>query len=271
MTHRIARYVLLVIAVAGCESPTAVLTPLADTIETFRYASTIDPIPDLFARCRSAREGLPVVILMHGLGGDASSAFPPAVYEQLSRQAVTVCALGMRGRDGASGNLDINGREIHDIIDGLAVIRQRYRTQAPAAIVGFSGGGSNALATAARYPAAFRVTVSYFGISDFGAWYQTAHPVYRDFMETWIGGTPAELPDAYRQRDFLPGLSAFRGYLFAFHDVEDATVPPWHSERLRSLARTTVAVSRPTDAVRFHHGHPTDSIPGQAAWLARLR
>ena len=100
------------------------------------------------------RTALPIVVLMHGWS-DAASNFSQAAIERIANYGFFVVVPGMRSKDGASGTQDASAREIYDIYDAVVQARAHYPTitsSDKAAIVGYSGGGGNALAAACKFP-----------------------------------------------------------------------------------------------------------------------
>jgi pimeloyl-ACP methyl ester carboxylesterase len=245
--------------------------------EDFAYPSSIDPaINNLFARVGyyPQQNDLPVVLLMHGYNQSVSD-FQPSVFSRLAAQGLFVCAVSMRGRDGAYGAPDSDGREIYDIYDALQAIRKRYAGLVSpdyAAVVGYSGGGANALACATKFPDAFTDIVSHFGISDFGhaaetSWWRQA-PDYQNLMRLWIGGSPSEVPDRYMARYAVDGVLNYTGgFLYLFHDRGDTTVPVIQSIAVANSKRDAGQMNflenytSITDPIRWKHSLPDETAP----------
>lgn len=239
----------------------------------FRYASNIDPVASLYAKYAYQESGrdLPVVLLMHGYTS-GTEHFSDLTMERLSRRGLFVCAVGMRGRDGATGKPDSSAREIHDIYDALMHVRQHFKGIASpdrAAVVGYSGGGGNALACACKFPDSFTDIVSHFGISDYGydpitGWYQNV-AMYHDAAAKAIGGSPEEVPCSYFARNHAIAISNYRGgHIYFFHDTDDPEVPLFQSQNAGAMLRSaglmnfTEYYTTDGDAVRWLHGHPDE-------------
>lgn len=200
-------------------------------------------LTDLYARTCYPKGGtdLPVVVLMHGFSGDAAT-FSVGSLEWIARKGLFVVAPGMRGRDGASGSADASGRELLDVVAALDQVRTDFAGTVSAdvaAIVGYSGGGGNALMLACRYPDLWAAVVSHFGMSDYGSdgttgWYAESGAFYQGQLETQVGGTPAAVPNAYAARYAEDAIADVYtgGHLHLFHDDGDTVVDIGHSQRV---------------------------------------
>jgi len=107
---------------------------------------------------------------MHGWSDDAL-VFGDDMLSRFADYGLFVAAIGLRGRNSADGARDASGREIYDIIDAITYIRTNYASivdSEKVCIVGYSGGGGNALAAACKFPDMFNVVVDFFGMSDYG-------------------------------------------------------------------------------------------------------
>lgn len=230
---------------------------------------------------------LPIVIIMHGYRENAAD-FVDVTLSRMATRGLFVAAVSMRGRDGYSGTRDDSAREIHDIHDALQHIRATkvgIVHQTWAAIVGYSGGGGNALAAACKFPDAWAMVVSHFGMSDYGydttdGWHQNnGDPsTFQPILESSIGGTPAAVPNAYRARNAVEAIINYSGgHLYLYHDDADTSVPIVHSARigaaLLAASRTnyTENYTDSGDATRWLHALPNGSAPiinTEAIWAA---
>ena len=258
----------------------------------FRYPSSIDTnIKNLYGKFKCQPiASQPIVILLHGWGGDAFQILDTEL-ERIASYGFFAIALGLRGRNGSSGSRDASGKEIYDIYDVLKFLRttpfyKQYVSQDKSAVVGYSGGGGNALACAAKFPDAFHVIVDYFGISDYGhdpvnSWYyQATQPSFPREVAQSVGGTPDALPDAYLARDITQSITNYNGTLYMFHDTADVLVPYIHSNRVKTAfvsAKKTNCyynLSNPKSAIRWSHGYPytnKDLIKSEPAWSNRIK
>ena len=94
-------------------------------------------------------------------------------------------------------------------------------------IVGYSGGGGNALSFASKFPYEAAGVVDCFGIADYESWYNSwASAAQQDSLDAWIGGSPAAYPYRYTARKSTTAIAEnFPGFLWAFHDTLDSSVP----------------------------------------------
>lgn len=218
------------------------------------------------------RTNLPIVCVMHGFGGSAYST--SAILERMARYNAFVISPGMRGRNAASGSQDASGREIYDIRDAIEYVKTTYSgivNPDQVCVVGYSGGGGNALAFACKFPDYAQYIVSFFGISDYGydatyGWYPNSSAT----LEAWIGGTPAAVPNAYRARNAVEAIGNFTGgHLWLFHDSGDASVPIHHSTRITDtmdaagLTNYTENYTGVGDNPRWTHGNPAVGDAGE--------
>lgn len=245
------------------------------SIGSFTYQSSIDNIDDLYARY-AYPEGaidLPVVVLMHGFNHNAS-VFSEDTLARMAGYGLFIIVPGMRGRDGAGGEPDCSAREVYDIVDAVSYARERYPgivSPDRAAVVGYSGGGGDALACAVKFPDTFTDVIDHFGISDYGlddmyGWYDQ-NTAYRGVMESRIGGTPETVPDAYYARAHLYGLPNYEGYIYFFHDRADRSVPVDQTLRCMALLGAhgsdnfTADITGPGSGTRWLHAMPEYGEP----------
>ena len=122
---------------------------------------------------------LPIVVVMHGFS-QAVSDFDTPAFKRFARYGAFCAFVEMRGRGASDGTPDVSAREIYDIVDAVTYITTTYADIVDADninLVGYSGGGGNAYAVAAKFPDLFSTVTAFFGISDYGhdvtdGWYQ---------------------------------------------------------------------------------------------------
>lgn len=251
------------------------------TESTAAYDSSIDSsiVNNQYAYCydngiAAANPSLlPVLVVMHGYA-DSTGSIAQATQRRLASYGFLVCVMGKRF-------LDASGREIHDILDGLADLRATLPLVAHptlASIMGYSGGGGNVLACAHKCPDTFTTFVSYFGISDYGydtedGWWFTREgirilPGGKGVSE--VVGDRAEVIDPFRARDAVGSIAqtlAHGGFLYMFHDASDTDVTVANSDRVRDaleaagLSNFAYARSTSSDVLRWEHGYP-EAEPG---------
>lgn len=239
---------------------------------SYTYSSTIDPIANLYAHYAydSTKANLPVVVLMHGWIQDAST-MTKWIMNDMASYGFFVVAVGMRGRNGASGSADASARELHDIIDAIEYVKANFGAFVDPAninVSGYSGGGGNVFGLASKFPDYFRVYASHFGISDYGydaatSWY-ALNVNRRAEIESFVGFSPSANLPAYQSRahQFGVGKNLQGGYLFMFHDSDDNNVQPGQSasvkNQLDTNARTnyTYNLTNAASSPRWLHDSP---------------
>lgn len=209
---------------------------------------------------------LPLLILMHGFRG-AAADFQDVTLHRFATsygKGVFVAAVSMRGRDGSPGQPDAGGEEIEDIATAVEALLQACPQRLSAGnvhIVGYSGGGGNAMSAAARYPKMFQTATSFFGISDYAQWYRQANADQRKYLWQWTGSD-----QAMEARDVCARLAQYPGELRLYHDRADQNVPVWHSERaLACRPESYASFSEEGDAVRWIHENPNGDPPVRQA------
>jgi pimeloyl-ACP methyl ester carboxylesterase len=217
----------------------------------------------------------PILVFMHTLDTSASD-FTRSIRERFAEYGVFALFVEMRGRGGSGGTPDASGLEIQDIVEAVEYVKHFYPHHIDPSqlhIAGYSGGGGNALAAAARFPDYFNSVTSFFGISDYGhdpetGWYQSsADEIQRAFLEAWIGGSPDTVPDRYHARYSLGALTNYQGRLWMFHDRGDTNVPAAQSLLVTEvlsradLSNVTLNLTSNGDRVRWLHEYPHDGSP----------
>lgn len=247
------------------------------------------PITNLFATYAYPSSGSdwPIAVLMHSFSNGAAADFPAATLARIARYGLFAVAVGMRGRDSASGSQDASGREIYDIYDVLAHVRSNFPLASSdhAGIIGYSGGGGNAMAAACKCPDSWSVVVSHFGMSDYGrdptdGWYNQAGGPDAT-LDSWIGGSPVTVPDNYWSRDavYAIGANYSGGHFYLFHDRQDTSVEVNQSENaaadMLAAGRTnyTESYTNTGDSPRWLHSMPNGAaqvIQTELIWAAAL-
>lgn len=142
----------------------------------------------------------------------------------------------MRGRAFSDGSPDCNGWELYDIIDAVNYARKHYREYIlDEEVVYFeagSGGGGNAYALLGKFPDFFAAATVFYGISDYGMWYENDKiGEFRDEMDIWIGANPEENLMAYQSRSGLYTIENLYTPVFIAHGENDIRVPVEHARR----------------------------------------
>lgn len=248
----------------------------------FTYASSIDPINNLHGQVfyDSSSASMPLVVYAHPYSDNGAGLEDPC-WDQNSTNMVTawasngwiVAQFSLRGRHGSGGTNDDSARELYDIWDGIHYV-QTNSTYASkwnhyTTLVGFSGGGGNALGFACKFPDTIGMYVDYFGMSDYGydstfGWYQESGP--HPSLQANIGGTPVAVPNAYWSRDALNAIATnlLGGFLYIYQNDSDSTVFPDQSSRVN-----TAFSSAGNNRILYTHSATLyqHQIPSSPPWL----
>lgn len=240
--------------------------------DSFRYRSSIDSISNLYAGIsyNDNRDKKPICVLMHGWNGSAADYYPSKTNE-FAEYGFFSIAVGMRGRDGASGLPDANARELYDIIDAVEYVKANYPDEVdPDNIVlaGYSGGGGNSFGLAAKFPDYINVHAAHFGISDAGydnqeSWMVT-HPNRVSSLEERVGLSREEGRERYYSRAHQYGIAKNykNGFIFIYHDRGDSVVKWTQSQMVademekESLSNFSIDITESTDNPRWRHQQP---------------
>lgn len=234
--------------------------------ETFHYVSSVDGTGPLYADVAYRADGRPkpVVVVMHGYSGSRQAV--ALDLEELAMQGVFAVAPDLRGQGDSAGKWDSGGLEIHDLVDAILEGVRRYPPEVDAAnlnVVGYSGGGGNAIAAAVRFPDLFHVAVSFFGITDYAFWYRSrGRPDCNERMVAALGGPPEALPEVYaaRNANLAVGNNGWTRLHF-FWDESETMCPPAMVEaflkgyRAHGFNRAATHLSREGDDKRWIHNY----------------
>lgn len=239
--------------------------------ETLVYVSSVDKTPELKAALAYVPDGKPkpLVVVMHGLC--CSHLDVVEDIRIMAPQGLFGVAPSMRGESGAGGKHDCGGLEIHDILDAILEAIRKHPAEIDARninLIGFSGGGGNAFSAVTRFPDLFHLVCPFFGISDYGLWYQlhgnNENDVFNKIMIRSIGGTPQQLPHHYAARNscLAAGNSPGTQIHIFWDELEAVCFPVMNQKFLEAyqaagLKNATAHISKPGDALRFPHGYRT--------------
>jgi len=142
----------------------------------------------------------------------------------------------MRGRAFSQGTPDCNGLELYDVIDAVNYAKRYYKEYIlNEEIVYFeagSGGGGNACAILGKFPDFFTAVTVFYGISDYGMWYENdIVGEFRDEMDVWIGCRPKGNIMAYQSRSGLFTIENLCTPVFIAHGETDVRVPVDYARR----------------------------------------
>lgn len=237
------------------------------------YASTLDSINDLVYNYYydDGFSNQTLLVMMHPWSG---GNYTNATKQRWADLGCFVIEPGMRGFYGASGSEDASGKSIHDIYDAIIHAKANYALiGSKTVILGYSGGGGNALAFASKCPDQSVLYCSFFGPSDYGfvnptGWWYTNNATYGTQIEARIGGTPAAKPNEYRSRNAVEAITKNirYGYMMLFHDTEDPAVNVVQSRTMNTAMQSfghqnyEYSETTITDNPRWEHGTP-NTIP----------
>jgi pimeloyl-ACP methyl ester carboxylesterase len=235
-------------------------------VETLKYASSLDKTGPLLADVAMVPDGKPkpLLVVMHGFGG--SKADVAQDLRELAGKGLVAVAPDMRGRGSSAGKWDCGGLDVHDILDAVMETVRKYPQEIDARnlnIVGYSGGGGNAIACAVRFPDLFRTCISFFGISDYGWWHRSkgGGADRNATMEKVLGGAPDAVPEVYEARNATAAAGNALAKLHFFWDAEETICPPQMTrdflDSYRKAGRSEASdhVSKPGDTKRWRHGY----------------
>jgi pimeloyl-ACP methyl ester carboxylesterase len=262
--------------VQSTDAKTATLGTASLFTDNFEYGNYLDTYENV----------LPVLIIMHGYT-DIAEQLNAEAYTRLANLGFFVIGVQMRGRSGSTGTRDSSGQEVYDIYDvyqnfltkysGLGIIDPNR-----VIISGYSGGGGNALAFAARFPDLCPVVVSHFGISDYGyngtdSWY-IQESTRQTQLDTDVGSPRTSFLNEYRVRNTVEAIAKnLKGKLFLFHDDQDTAVHVTHSANIKTQYTSEgrsiqedkysafnssdlrYSVTTTSDTPRWTHANPTDA------------
>jgi pimeloyl-ACP methyl ester carboxylesterase len=246
--------------------------------ETLAYRNPLDGTEPLYAFVTYPRldRPLPLLVVMHGYSQGADRTTVADVVRRFARRyGIIAASLDLRGRGGSAGRRDSSGRETSDIRAACEFLMAHlgYRLDSEnLAILGYSGGGGNVFSVLVKCPDLFRSAFSFFGVSDYGYWFDHgAEERHRAQLVEDVGGSPTESPEAYAARNSLLGVGNNRQTdIHLFWDAEEKVCPPYlnlaYAERARALGFDNVILheSRPGEQLRWLHGYPAESRGPQA-------
>jgi len=236
------------------------------TEELLTYASSVDDAKPLLADVafQADHKKKPLLVVMHGYSGSRKAVALDV--KELAVRGVFALAPDMRGCGDSAGKWDSGGLDVHDIVDAVLAALKKYPDEIDPRnlnIVGYSGGGGNAIACMVRFPDLFRNYVSFFGISDYGGWHASkGRPDCNARMEQALGGPPEKLPEHYEARNAIPAAgNVGSGKIHFFWDEQEKQCPANMIEdfidRYKKTGKKNLAVhvSKSSDPLRWIHNY----------------
>lgn len=175
------------------------------------------------------------IILVHG-GPTAHSedAFDPEV-QYLVAAGFAVLQPNYRGSTGfglpfqeAIKEDGWGGREQDDIARGaVTLIAEKVAPAGKVGVTGTSYGGYSAWHQIAHMPPEIiKASAPICGMTDLVVDYETTRPDLRPYSEEMMGGSPAQVPERYRERSPIHFVDRIRGRLMIVQGLNDPNVTP---------------------------------------------
>lgn len=260
------------------EYPGATLT---ETILT--YSSVVDPTKtNLKVRIYfpTGKTNLPLCSCIHGLDQIATDMSPSEdLFRRIARTGKFVAAFEMRGSAGSGGTItlpnDAGGRQKFDVRDGEDYIETLYASNL--AYVGGvlrremytqSFGGTVAVGMARAFPDRYVNFTCYYPVVNCLTWdtwlIANGGGARSTLLRSYIGGTPAAVPDEWNVRNGNNVNNVLSEFYFAA-DTADASVEVAESQNFAAAllaAGKTYTYNESTvgSPYRWSHGSP-DSFP----------
>ena len=245
---------------------------------TFQYRNQYDNAGPLLADVAWVADGKakPIIAVMHGYSGTRKAV--TADIEALAKQGVVAIAPDMRGRGESCGVWDSGGYDVDDIywavrhaMEHEPALRGEVNPDSRH-VVGYSGGGANAISCACRFPDFFHTATSFFGLVDYADFYRVGErPDCNEWMAAAIG-KPDDQPERFAARTMLGAAgNAARVKMKLLWDVEEKMCPlpqieKWIAEfKAAGGKQIDVSVTRPGDAKRWIHNYRTGNPDLNAA------
>ena len=254
---------------------------LTETVLT--YSSVVDPKKtNLKVRIYfpTGKTNLPLCSCIHGFDQQATDMSPSEEqFRRIARTGKFVAAFEMRGSAGSGGTItfsnDAGGRQKFDIRDGedyietlysgnLAYVNSILRRE----IYSQSFGGTVSIGMARAFPDRYVNVTAYFPVVNCQTWdtwlLANGGGVRSASLRTYIGGTPAALPDEWEVRNGNNVNNILSEFFFAA-DTADASVEIAESQNFASALTAagklfTYKESTVGSPYRWSHGSP-DTFP----------
>ena len=184
---------------------------------------------------RSPAENVGTIVLIHG--GPTSHAEDRfnAQIQYFAARGFNVLAPNYRGSTGFGLEFQESikqdgwgGREQEDIRTGIeTLISEGIARTGKVGVTGTSYGGYSAWWAITHYPKDLvAASAPVCGMTDLVVDYRTTRPDLRPYSEEMMGGSPAEVPERYRERSPINFVENIRGKLLIIQGLKDPNVTP---------------------------------------------
>lgn len=147
------------------------------------------------------------------------------------------------------------GAEQEDILSGIAfLIEKGIAERGRVGVTGTSYGGYSSWWAITHFPTELVAAAAPIcGMTDLVVDYETTRPDLRPYSEKMLGGSPAELPERYRERSPIHFVDRIKGRLLIVQGMRDPNVTP---ENLAVVRRALEAAGVAHDVLTFEdEGH----------------
>ncbi|WP_417385779.1 alpha/beta hydrolase family protein [Gimesia sp.] len=184
---------------------------------------------------KSAAGPTSLLIYLHGAGGSLKSYnYSREPYQklrqELSRRGFYVVVPEL-------GKLHFMNQTARQALDGVTaeVLKAHNISQDRVHIMGTSMGGGSSLAYTLHRPDLIRSVCAVMPMTDFADWINE-NPRYAKPVTAAYGGSPEQVPDAYRITSAMQNVDKFQNIpVMLIHGMKDRTVLPQHSQKLAEL------------------------------------
>ncbi|HEX5501942.1 MAG TPA: prolyl oligopeptidase family serine peptidase, partial [Thermomicrobiales bacterium] len=163
------------------------------------------------------------------------------------------------------------GAEQDDIRAGIeALIADGVAAPGRVGVTGTSYGGYSSWCAITRWPPEIVAAAAPIcGMTDLVVDYETTRPDLRPYSEEMLGGSPAAVPERYRERSPIHFVGNIKGRLLIIQGGQDPNVTP---ENVRAVEAALRATGVPYDLLVFpDEGHGIARPKNQRALYRRLR
>ncbi len=229
-------------------------------VEDIRYAS-FDGREIQGWLLRTPQADAPLVVSCHGGPNHITGNWWDPFAVALTKAGYHVFAPNFRGsisfgaefRDLVVG--DVGGGELLDVLYGARYVSKRLgQTQLPA-ILGPSYGGYLTTMSLTTQPDEWAGGVAIVPPVDLAANYELGNAHYKAFHRHFLGGTPEDKPELYRERSPITHIEKLRQPLLIIHGENDPVCP---IEPVKQFAARAEALKLPVELViNEDEGHGT--------------